>query len=799
MKKVSLILYICSALTFLLMSSFQAFAADEACIQVIQSAKNTATWECKDFPTPCDVPDWWEKVNTCANTDTQIIDKEQQPQNLNVNFSVKTFSSCEDMEDVFKKFIKEYGNANPNYREFWGPQMLEDSAAPLKWVTNGMGWDSAVTAPEIKAENFSQTNIQVTWVDESEIIKTDWKYIYYYNRDKHAIYIANAFPADKLEIVKVIKIPTTFTEPEIYLSWNNLTIIATKYQPWNWGYYWFNRSVKTVIINYDISNLNNLKVEKYLQVDWSVSKSRRIGKYVYVLSQSSFVFPYLDYYGPNLKSTAQAFDSQKLEVDFNPKKVLPKKAELRLTDNKSQQNVNLRWRNLPYNVSQTYSSKCSDIEYVIPDSNTLSKYSFVPSYLTLSVVNLDDPSQETKTKLFFWDVAEVHMSLDNLYITSWLYTPYRFNCPVIQCITTPCIQPDCAFPVFPSWQNTVIHKVNILAWDTKYQASTIIPGSPLNQYSMDQDSIWNFRIVTSSHFPDQYTNLFVLDKNLKTIWKLSELAKWENFQSSRFIWDKLYLVTFQQIDPLFVIDLKDYRNPKVLWELKIPGYSTYLHPYDGTHLIWIGYDTQLNQWGWTQNKWLKVDLYDISDFNNPKQQHTASFWDQGSYSDVLSNPRLFVWNAKEHILFMPATLFKNANDKANPYRNSDAFQWSVAIKIDKDAWIKELIRVTHIDTVWLEEKRKKDCAQYVNVTPPPCTKLINGEEYCPPVSTYVPEYCYATSPIGEYLASQIWQFSKNHISRNLFLDNIWYTVSNTKIQANDLSSNFWKIKEVEMK
>jgi inhibitor of cysteine peptidase len=60
--------------------------------------------------------------------------------------------------------------------------------------------------------------------------------------------------------------------------------------------------------------------------------------------------------------------------------------------------------------------------------------------------------------------------------------------------------------------------------------------------------------------------------------------------------DKLFLVTFKQIDPLFVIDLADQKNPKIIGELKIPGYSRYLHPYDENHLIGLGYDTYTNKW-----------------------------------------------------------------------------------------------------------------------------------------------------------------------------------------------------------
>jgi uncharacterized secreted protein with C-terminal beta-propeller domain len=79
--------------------------------------------------------------------------------------------------------------------------------------------------------------------------------------------------------------------------------------------------------------------------------------------------------------------------------------------------------------------------------------------------------------------------------------------------------------------------------------------------------------------------LYVLDENLDSVSNLTDLAPGETFQSSRFIGDKLFLVTFEQIDPLFAIDLSDIQNPEVLGELKIPGFSTYLHPYNENHLI----------------------------------------------------------------------------------------------------------------------------------------------------------------------------------------------------------------------
>jgi len=134
----------------------------------------------------------------------------------------------------------------------------------------------------------------------------------------------------------------------------------------------------------------------------------------------------------------------------------------------------------------------------------------------------------------------------------------------------------------------------------KYEDSKIIPGTPLNQYAMDEDGAGNFRILTRTWYPNLATQFFVFDKKFNLVGKLLDIEPGEEFKSSRYIGDKLYLVTFQQIDPLFVIDVADIKNPKIVGELKIPGYSTYLHPYDALrngvqYLIGLGYSTATNQ------------------------------------------------------------------------------------------------------------------------------------------------------------------------------------------------------------
>ncbi|USN55802.1 MAG: beta-propeller domain-containing protein [Candidatus Peribacteria bacterium] len=128
----------------------------------------------------------------------------------------------------------------------------------------------------------------------------------------------------------------------------------------------------------------------------------------------------------------------------------------------------------------------------------------------------------------------------------------------------------------------------------------MVNGMPLSQYSMSEDAAGNFRILTKTRSPQLASYLFVLDKDMDLAGTLMNIEPGEEFKSSRYIGDKLYLVTFQQTDPLFVIDIADVSHPEILGELKIPGFSTYLHPYaplkDGVqYLLGLGYDTTLNQ------------------------------------------------------------------------------------------------------------------------------------------------------------------------------------------------------------
>ena len=218
-------------------------------------------------------------------------------------------------------------------------------------------------------------------------------------------------------------------------------------------------------------------------------------------------------------------------------------------------------------------------------------------------------------------------------------------------------------------EKTVVYKINAKNGQLNYQSKGEVPGSVLNQFSMDESDGY-FRLATTFNQywsvsqesnPQSDNNVYVLNSSLQIVGKVESIAMGERIYSARFMGNRLYLVTYQQVDPLFVVDLTDPKSPQVVGELKMPGFSTYLHPYDQNTIIGFGKDT-VAEGEVVKTKGLKLALFDVSDIKNPKVLDTYVMGDMGSDSVALYDHKAFLFSKDKNLLVLPVTLRQSKKD-----------------------------------------------------------------------------------------------------------------------------------------
>eukprot|EP01028_Stygiella_incarcerata_P004301 TRINITY_DN1927_c0_g1_i5.p1 TRINITY_DN1927_c0_g1~~TRINITY_DN1927_c0_g1_i5.p1 ORF type:complete len:799 (+),score=229.79 TRINITY_DN1927_c0_g1_i5:87-2483(+) len=165
---------------------------------------------------------------------------------------------------------------------------------------------------------------------------------------------------------------------------------------------------------------------------------------------------------------------------------------------------------------------------------------------------------------------------------------------------------------------------------------------------------WMNRFGNANH-------VFVFDSSMTMIGKLINLGFTEHIRSTRFSGDRLYMVTFRQIDPLFVIDLSIPTKPTVLGELKIPGYSDYLHPYDETHVIGVGRNSE-EQNGGTRVFGVKISLFDVSDVENPVEMSNVVVGDSRTTSEVFTDHKAFLFSKSRNLVVLPTSSWGSVNE-----------------------------------------------------------------------------------------------------------------------------------------
>ncbi len=231
---------------------------------------------------------------------------------------------------------------------------------------------------------------------------------------------------------------------------------------------------------------------------------------------------------------------------------------------------------------------------------------------------------------------------------------------------------------------TDIHRFELSGTDATYTASGEVPGVVRDLFSMSEHE-GVLRVVTTSGDPwDETSESFVrtmrqAEGRLVELASVGDLGNGEAVQSVRFVGDTAYVVTFRQVDPFYTVDLSDPAAPRVVGELKIPGFSSYLHPIGEGRVIGVG-STADEQTGMVTGA--KVSLYDVTDPANPVEEAT---WDApDGWNEVGFEHRAFLWWEPERLAVVPLQLW------------NEGWAGAVVLRVEPGS-ITEVGRIDHLD------------------------------------------------------------------------------------------------------
>ncbi|MCA1032683.1 beta-propeller domain-containing protein [Bacillus timonensis] len=546
--------------------------------------------------------------------------------------------------------------------------------------SSGADMAKGESSAEGQGQDYSETNNQVQGVDEADLVKTDGSHIYQINEGR--VIITKALPASQMKVEATLFYHHKFSPYKLFVHRDQLIVLGHEYRDYDHPKgkkldsregilpMPFYHSTKAII--YDISDRANPKQIREINVEGSLVTARKIDNIVYMISNH-----YPDYW----------ILEQHDKADLRP----------RYTDSA---------------VNDSVQPVDYDEIYYLPES-------VETNYTMIAAFNLDKPKEEATITTYLGSGHEIFMSTESIYLAVPTYK--RLD--------------KVATSRFPEYSaDTNIYKFNVENERVDFQSTVEVQGTVLNQFSMDEHEGY-FRIATTKGdtWNDERpsaNNLYIFDKNLKQVGQLENLAKGERIYSARFMGDRIYIVTFKQVDPLFVIDASNPSNPTVLGELKIPGFSNYLHPYDENHLIGFGYDTKImaskepGAEPRVLTDGLKISLFDITDVHHPKEKFTEIIGGRGSYSPLNYDHKALLYNKNSGLFAFPLSVYQNV--EGSEYEQRFEFQGAYIYNIHHEKGIQLQSKITHLSEI--ENRHYEEWESGI-------TRLI-----------YIGDYLYALSP-----------------------------------------------------
>lgn len=499
----------------------------------------------------------------------------------------------------------------------------------LDYIPGSTARLTAIGTPQILGgtDDFSGTNVQVPGVDEADIVKTDGKYIYQVRGNE--LLIVDAFPSSELGLLSTTEFDEEFIPSDIFLNEDRLVVVGRSPAP---------ESETKESFNYNLDFRNG---GSYRSGSRSVLEAPVPG-WAFADDPPDSGVTEIRVIDVEDRTDPLAVRTVRLEGAYVSARVVDEQLYL-VARNTVTMSIDPSeatpdaisiptpryWDSIAGEDSM--STNLDDLEY-FPEA-------VAPDYITIATLDLGSDDEKLGLKTILGSAENIYSSTDNLYVTA---------------STRKRAEASGSYD-----EMTEIHRFALEDGNVTYSGMGEVPGEILNQFSMDENGSY-FRIATT--FEQRSNNLFVLDDDLQIVGTLEDLAPGEKIYSVRFMGKRAYIVTFRQVDPFFAIDLSDPTSPTVLGELKIPGYSDYLHPYDENHIIGIGKDTYGDGTpAWYQG--IKLSLFDVTDPTNPKEVYKDVIGDRGSESILLNDHRALLFDLEKGVMAFPVQVFDQGSNK----------------------------------------------------------------------------------------------------------------------------------------
>ncbi len=617
----------------------------------------------------CTLP--WKKKVPINDQNTENVEETPIEEVASSTNQIKKFANYDEL----KKFLEEHNNSSQSVgstmtiRNLAGAG-ISKSAAPMANSAESLTASTDAAA----STDYSTTNNQVAGVDEADIIKTDGTYIYALVRNELKIIKAN--PASEATIISTI---TFKSRPQdIFIYGTSLAVFGSDQQIYTMAAYrsFRRQNPYTFFKVFDLSNPADPKLVRDLDFEGNYTDARLIGDYAYLFTNSygnyienEPLVPRVLDNGEVLANSCDAsakcfipdvyyFDIPYDAYNFSNITAINIKDNSEMINGQSYlmnsgQNLYVSQNNIyityteylnEYELEQTIKRELIYSKLISDDQDKITHIEAVADYIL--------SKNEKKAKVS----AIIDNYLNALSEEEQKTTQASIDEALKQKLTEKSKE----------MEKTVIHKIAINGHNVEYRGMGEVSGQVLNQFSMDESGDY-FRIATTrnqmwsrlSDAPEKsYSNLYVLNSELKIVGSLENLATDERIYSARFMGDRAYLVTFKQTDPLYVVGLSDPTKPTVLGAIKVPGYSSYLHPADknGNKLIGFGRDAEENSSGGATTKGLKLALFDFTDLSQPKELDSYLIGDATSDSIALQDHKAFLYSEAKNLLSIPAVL-----------------------------------------------------------------------------------------------------------------------------------------------